>query len=208
MTGVYISEVCLIGLFAINTAPGPIVLMAVFLGGTVVYHVLMRRALMPLARGLLLEAEEESTREGSMLTNSDTKTDEARKVASSHSDSMREKPKGAEVKGMGPLGKFFDPRKSKSHNSVKTLVPDYPLHGYAEEDEELAYLDPNVKSRRPHLWIVRDEMGISRREIQTCSEWGVQVSDEYATFDAKGKVVWEGRDSVQNMPIWEKRIDY
>lgn len=45
MIGVYLAEVCLIGLFAMNAAPGPIAMMGVFLGLTIVYHITMYRAL-------------------------------------------------------------------------------------------------------------------------------------------------------------------
>ncbi|TAQ86496.1 hypothetical protein B7494_g5178 [Chlorociboria aeruginascens] len=45
---VYISEVCLLGLLAINTASGLIVLMVVFLGFTAIFHAAMRHALKSL----------------------------------------------------------------------------------------------------------------------------------------------------------------
>lgn len=55
--GVYLSELCLIGLFAINTgdqtqAIGPLVLMVIFLIITILYHLTMRHALGPLIEHL------------------------------------------------------------------------------------------------------------------------------------------------------------
>jgi hypothetical protein len=48
------------------------------------------------------------------------------------------------------------------------------------------------------------------RECQECREI-VLISDAYATFNEKGKVVWdlmEMEGSLQDVPIWEKRVDY
>ncbi|KAK5166731.1 phosphate metabolism protein 7 [Saxophila tyrrhenica] len=52
-TGIYLSEICLIGLFAIGTsstnmAIGPLVLMIICLAGTIVWHVFMNRSLQKL----------------------------------------------------------------------------------------------------------------------------------------------------------------
>jgi hypothetical protein len=105
---------------------------------------------------------------------------------------------------------IFDPRKFKSFKSVRALVPAYPSPMYEEDDTEMAYLDPAVTRQVPRLWIVRDEMGISARECQECHEI-VPISDAYATFNEKGKVVWNPmkmEGSLQDVPIWEKRVDY
>jgi len=45
MIGIYLAEICLIGLFVMNTAPGPIAMMGVFFVLTVVYHITMYQAL-------------------------------------------------------------------------------------------------------------------------------------------------------------------
>jgi len=52
MIGVYLAEICLIGLFAINTSPGPIAMMGAFLGLTIVYHITMYQALGQLTKYL------------------------------------------------------------------------------------------------------------------------------------------------------------
>lgn len=51
--GVYLAEICMIGLFAINTAgskvaAGPLVLMVIALIVTILFHISMRNALQPL----------------------------------------------------------------------------------------------------------------------------------------------------------------
>lgn len=61
LTGVYLAEVCMIGLFGISAAIGPIILMVVALVATVLFHIAMNSALDPLLYNLpkSLEAEEE-----------------------------------------------------------------------------------------------------------------------------------------------------
>ncbi|KAI9824227.1 MAG: hypothetical protein M1832_002034 [Thelocarpon impressellum] len=62
MTGVYLGEVCLIGLFAIGKAPGPLVLEVVLLVFTVLYHFSLNAALDPMLQYLpkTLATEEEA----------------------------------------------------------------------------------------------------------------------------------------------------
>jgi hypothetical protein len=208
MTGVYLGEVCLLGLFAINTAPGPIVLMAVFLGGTAIYHAIMRHALRPLTR--YLPDGLEGPHMNSLFSTSDHKSYDASKAGFPPSEAETVAPKKMVAKRADLFSRIFDPRKFKSFKSVRVLVPDYPGPIYEEEDAETAYLDPAVTRQVPRLWIVRDEMGISVRECQECREI-VPISDAYATFNEKGKVVWDPMEmegSLQDVPIWEKRVDY
>lgn len=50
-------------------------------------------------------------------------------------------------------------------------------------------------------------MGISAKEVKDSSAV-VSITDEFAHFNEKNKVVWEEYDHLENMPIWEKRVDY
>lgn len=88
------------------------------------------------------------------------------------------------------------------------MVPNWPTPQYLEEEQETAYFNPAITSPVPRLWIARDEMGISKKEVQDTSEI-IPISDDFATFNPKGKIVWsyEGA-TLQDMPIYEKRIDY
>ncbi|KAH8602366.1 hypothetical protein B0O99DRAFT_561765 [Bisporella sp. PMI_857] len=214
MTGVYLAEICLIGLFAINTAPGPIVLMAVFLGFTVVYHILMRQAFKQLTTYLpgSLEGDEQI----GLFNTSDEKSYDATKAGAPPSEMAPVTPSGFVATKATLLSKVFDPRKFRSFDSVKTLIPNFPPPRYEEQEEALAYFNPAVRSEVPRLWIVRDEMGISRREVRDSSDV-VDISDEYARFNEKGKIIWdtelvdkENGDvaNLENVPVWEKRIDY
>jgi hypothetical protein len=210
MTGVYLSEVCLIGLFAINTAPGPIVLMAVFLGATVIYHVTMNRALEPFIKYLPESTDGSDLRE--MFKTEDNKSYDASRTSTSPSESQRlAEPKGLNAKKTALFGKFFDPSKFKSHAAAQKLVPDWAPPLYEEEEANTAYYNPCISSSPPPLWIAKDEMGISAREIQESSQVN-PITDEYARFDGpKGKIVWNSPDeggNLRDVPIYEKRIEY
>ena len=202
MTGVYISEVCLIGLFAINTSIGPIVLMAVFLVFTALYHALMRHALLPLIRYLPESYDAETS-----FDHKDAGSYELKHASSPPTETQTLASKGVSAKKAGLLAKFFDPRKFASHQVAKQLVPQYTPPHYEELEEERAYFHPAIMALKPRLWIVRDDLGISQREVAESGRV-VDISDEWATFNEKGKVVWTGQEEVQKMPLWEKRIDY
>lgn len=203
MTGVYISEVCLIGLFAINTAPGPIVLMVVFLVFTALYHAMMRNALRPLVKYLpdSIEGDAEAPFERSDIGDYDA-------------SQTRLVPSEAPLPPLTTLSsrkaalytRLFNPRTAQSYAKVRALIPSYSPPRYVEREEEFAYYNPAITSLKPRLWIVRDEMGISQKEVRESTQV-VDISDDFARFDEKGKIAWDS-DRLQSVPIWEKRIDY
>lgn len=205
MTGVYLGEICLIGLFAINTAPGPIVLMAVFLGFTAIYHAMMRHALKPLTMYLPEKLENDGQNE--LFHTKDHKSYDLSKsdgVAPTDMEKVQSSKMGARKAGL--FGRVFNPAKFSSHSKVRSLVPDYPAPQYEAEYEDLAYFNPAITSIVPQIWIVKDEMGISSREVRDTSEV-LPITDKLARFDEKNKVVWD-QTRPEDAPIWEKRIDY
>lgn len=204
MTGVYLSEVCLIGLFAVNTAPGPIVLMAVFLGGTIIYHVLMRRALKPLM--VYLPDDIKGEDRVAMFSTADHRSYDAAKASIPPSEATTVAPKKTSAKKANLFAALFDVRKFKSFGGVRTLVPNYAPPQYEEQDADLAYFDPAITEQVPHLWIARDEMGISVKEVMDTRDV-VPISDEFAWFNEKGKIQWD-QDRLLDVPVWQKRIDY
>jgi hypothetical protein len=208
MTGIYLSEICLIGLFAINTAPGPIVLMAVFLVATIIYHTLMNIALQPLIR-YLPETMEGTGPRDMFKTN---KSYDASQASAPPSESYGgDQSNGITTKKASFMRKLFDPSKFKSHAAAQKLVPDWTPPQYEHEDADLAYYNPCISSPAPTLWIVQDEMGISAREVRNSSEV-IRITDEFARFEGpKGKIIWDSPDeggNLRDMPIYEKRIDY
>ncbi|KAF7924907.1 hypothetical protein EAE99_006384 [Botrytis elliptica] len=205
MVGVYISEVCLLGLFAINTTIGPIVLMGVFIFLTAVYHAVMRHALKPLT--MYLPRSTDGDDQVALFETPSNNTHEYTKSALPPTQSEGRGEDAKKSKKAAILGKLFDPRKFKSHARAKKFVTSREeLPSYEEAVESQAYLDPAITSPPQTLWIVRDEMGISQHEVEATSGV-IPISDELSTFNEKGKVVWN-RDTVLQAPIREKRIDY
>lgn len=220
MTGVYLAEVCLIGLFAINTAPGPIVLMAVFLVGTAIYHAMMRHALKPLME-YLPENYDGGLEEGGaagLLMKGGRKCYDASKTSDPPLEAgpaaNPSKRQNIDAKKANFLSKLFDPRKFKSHQAVKALVPSFSPPRYDEEDEINAYYNPVVYEEVPRLWVMRDEMGISRRECEMSREVpGLSMFDDLAMLNEKNEVVWARPEedegvAIEEVPIWEKQVDY
>ncbi|KAG9240791.1 hypothetical protein BJ878DRAFT_524228 [Calycina marina] len=204
MIGVYLAELCLIGLFAINTAPGPVALMVIFLVLTVSYHVAMNQALGQLTVYL---PETFGDRDNlTMFTSADVNSYNYSVAGVPPSEAAPARQSAFQTKISELLSRFFSPYKFSSFHKAKALMPTLPLPKYTEEEEKLAYFNPIIRSEPPKLWIVRDEMGISAQECSDTSE-SVEVSDEYASFDSKGQIVWD-RDDLDQVPIWEKKIDY
>lgn len=203
MTGVYLAEVCLLGLFGIKAAAGPIVITAVLLIVTAIYHASMRHALRPLTWYLPDELDAQNDLE---FSHADHNSYDAKKFAvpPSEADVI---PAGAlKARKASLFQKLFDPKKAKSFQKVKSLVPNWPAPKYEEEDEAFAYFDPAVVSPAPKLWIAKDEMGMSTVEVAESSKY-VSITDEMARFNEKGKIVWD-EDRLTDAPIYEKRIDY
>lgn len=65
-TGIYLGEICMIGLFAVSKAIGPVVLMVIFLIFTILFQITITKHFSPLLTGISrsLAAEERAHREG------------------------------------------------------------------------------------------------------------------------------------------------
>ena len=191
--GVYIGEICLIGLFGINQAPGPTILMFVFLVFSVLFHVSLMNATAPLLDTLpkSLEVEEEH-----LLGLEKEAGANGEKGATSLP---------APHKQPSMIQKFMRPDLYTDYHTLRRLVP----RGFAEiiytpEIEKNAYYNPSITSSAPLLWIPRDSMGISRQEVAHTSKI-IPITDEGATFDDKGKIQW---DPETKPPIYEDKIYY
>jgi hypothetical protein len=193
LTGVYLSEICLIGLFGIAGAIGPVILMVVTLIFT----------LDPLLYSLprTLEVEEESLR-GEIL-----------EAGQGDGTGLKEKNGGTTV-GPAPtkkpnmFTKFFKPHVFADYHTLRKLVP----HGlvdadnlYEEAVERNAYYPPSVVSEIPLLWIPRDAGGVSAQEIAHTSRI-IPITDEGCTIDDKNKLQWDQEGA--RPPLWSEKIYY
>jgi len=228
--GVYIAELCLIGLFAIGASgsavsTGPLVLMIIFTVLTALYHVTMRRALNPLTNYLpsdLFVDQEEDAAARSAMEEGVPSRDSAAARHSSSAPIMSDKQEwGAASNGKksapqqklgigGKISRFLFPQPKESHHVLKDnlLEPDM-THSTVQYDEDVhrgAYLHPAIIAEVPKLWIARDELGVSEQEVRHTGKI-VPITDEGAWFDEKGKVRWD-EEHLERAPLWEDRVCY
>ncbi|ORY14002.1 hypothetical protein BCR34DRAFT_560961 [Clohesyomyces aquaticus] len=228
MTGVYLSEICLIGLFAIKVgddraAIGPLAIEVVLLVFTTIFHLSVRRALRshetrvaysdPVPTPQATDgADPENGRNGQTVDGAGMPTEKSTLPLTKSTSSPVPPPKPTRVPGF--LSKFLNPEKNSVPNLATSLDAFYhtPQRPLPVEIAKRAYFNPAVTSPTPVLWIVRDEMGISAREVQNSRKavLGLEITDEQATLDEKNKIVWKNGEegNARAAPIWEEKIIY
>lgn len=197
--GIYLSEICLIGLYAIgvgttNQAIGPLVLMVVFLAGTIAWQVLLGRHLRKMDNTLPEDDVAEQTAhnvQGNDLekhaygngTNGTNGTSNGATHAGTN---------GASVNGHGYDGLLYEPGhkqtalesqpskggimgsiqnfpkpKQAASNHIWNVAPHLstPVRPYTDREHREAYMHPAAVSETPMVWIARDDYGISRTEV-------------------------------------------
>ena len=210
MTGVYLAEICMIGMTAVSKSPGPLILMVAFFIFTIFFHITMNSALDPLLYNLprALQVEEEALMDsarghGEVDGQEVGNTDDAKtgKVLSGGDSSV------VEEKGNFVM-KFLKPWQYSSYMHLRKLVPHNQLdldHLYEEHTELNSYYPPSVFDRTPLLWIPEDAAGVSKQEIALTSRI-IPITDEGCTLDDKNKIVWDTEGA--RPPIWEEKTYY
>jgi hypothetical protein len=226
-TGIYLAEICMIGLFGASVAPGPLVLMVVFLIFTVLFHISLNSALNPLLYNLpqSILAEEESRRidteaargvdGGQPGYNGGSNGHNGNNIAhlpsaDSAIKDIREAQTMHTSNGKKPnfIVKFLKPWVYSDYLALRALVPlgvlDYN-NLYSDEVAHNAYYPPTVNSPTPLLWIPSDAAGISKQEIAHTSKV-IPITDEGCELNEKGKLVWD-REGTRP-PVWEEKVEY
>lgn len=215
--GVYIAEVCMVGMFIVSKAAGPAVLMAAFLVFTILFQITMSRALDPLLYSLprSLEVEEEAiqrSQQGSELEEGQANNGAGPSNGGGIANGARKLlPGGAD--GVQKQGNFFvkwlKPWLYADYATLRQLVPHENSFGldrqYTEEVERDAYFPPSVTSATPVLWIPADPAGVSKQEVFNTSKV-IPISDEGCTLDDKNHIVWDAEEA--RPPIWSEKIYY
>ncbi len=214
-TGIYLAIICMIGLFAVSKAWGPLILMIIYLIFAALFHISLNSAVDPLLYALpkSLAAEEDALlalEDGHTGNNTDHMADN-KGTHITAKDSVGSDSNG---KGLPPaphkqpnfLSKFLFPHKYTDYHTLRRLVP----RGFAEitynpEVERDAYYHPAISSPTPVLWIPRDEMGVSRQECRHSSKV-IPMTDEMAGFDHKGNMVWDHESA--RPPIYQEKVYY
>lgn len=201
LVGVYISEICMIGLFAASVAIGPLILMIAFLIFTVLFNLTVNNAIEPLLYNLprTLESEEAELRKQASESTKNGKPD-AEKIMNGDAAPDGKKP--------NLFTKWLKPWTYCDYAAMRQLVPTDALdvdNLYTDEIEQNAYLPPSVSSDIPLLWIPEDAMGISKQEVRDTGRV-VPITDEGCTLDDKNNLVWD--EVGVRPPIWDEKIYY
>jgi hypothetical protein len=228
--GVYIAEICMVGMFAVSASPGPAVLMAAFLVFTILFHLTMARALNPLMYGLprTLNMEEEAYQartgvlegaEGAAVTNGggnkimNKLTGKLAPAMSKLAPAATKMTPGGSSAGVQKKGNFFmkwlQPWNYADYATLRALVPQGEhmdlAYQYSEEVEADAYWPPSVTKPTPILWIPEDAAGVSKQEVLMTGKV-IPISDEGCTLDEKNKIIWDMEGA--RPPIWNEKVYY
>jgi len=224
MVGVYLGELCLLGLFGIGvgselTAIGPVVLQVVLIATTIAFHLLLKTKLKPLVERLPLEASTESHKNG-VVNGRHSEDGLVSEVPSEPEhkhdgrDYIGKRTTYPHTEKKEPLYKrIFTPRQATASEIAAGMSPHFrqPVPSYTQQEVLEAYMHPALAQQNPVIWLARDAAGISRREVdamkQRIGRYGVEATDDGAVMNEKGKVEWTN-ESVTQAPLWERKIVY
>lgn len=215
--GVYLSELCLLGLFGARGAAGPAAMMVVALVATALAHVGMNRLLKPLERYMPKPLRQED--EEAPLINGEEDEAAADDDDEGHETMMtrvrRSAPGWVPSLALGLFERFLMPSRDAQREMREWFEQPDVLGGDVDDDTrpteeqlENAYVNPALTSKTPKLWLLRDDMGISAREGEENEKAGITTTDEGAELDDKNHVVWDTRDGAGNVPAFKKPVRY
>ncbi|TIA19856.1 DUF221-domain-containing protein [Aureobasidium pullulans] len=216
--GIYLAEICLIGLMTAQGGEGPAKLMLILLILTVIYQTYLNMILAPLTNTLSDELMAENEEEALAHANDqgatvpiDVEGDGVQpKQAGPYFENKTANAVAAHFKRGGLFAPFlFNGSKSKYPALRRQLwdaFPGQPAPEIPEETLKHAYHHPAITAKPPTLWIVRDELGVSAQEIKETKKV-IDISDEGARFNEKGKIEWD-EDDLRQAPIWKPRVEY
>jgi len=231
--GLYIAEVCLIGLFAMasggpSQAPangqsgpevnvyargalGPLILMIITLVFTALYHISLNTAISPHLEALPKSVAAEEER---LLIADGHYGDAAAKEAAQESAQETFDAQGnpalatpAPHKRPNILTKFLRPDIYTDYATLRRIVPQAEPVVYSREVEENAYYNPAITSELDIIWIPRDPLGVSREAVRDTGKI-LPITDEGAHLDEKNNIVWGGQYDQEQPPIYQEKVYY
>ncbi|KAI1620986.1 hypothetical protein EDD37DRAFT_140719 [Exophiala viscosa] len=199
MTGVYVAEICLFGLFSIKKAAGPSTLTILLLIVTGLYHLTVNKYLSPLETyipvDVLAEDEEEP-----LLNGDGDITDHSRifRVGAGKVPSVL----------LDPLASFLEPHIFASQEALRPWLEDpegefAESNSYTDEQVENAYVNPVLISKTPEVWIPRDRKGVSKIEIEENGKAGIPSTDDGAELGPSNEILWD-REDFSTVPIFKE----
>ena len=186
MTGVYFSELCLIGLFGIKKAEGASTMTVVLLIVTILYHLTVNKYLAPLEHNMPLDVLLNAT-------DTDTDTDEEQPLlggegssdrSDQHAQSRIFKLKYGKIPTilLDPLASFLEPHVFASQESLRPWLQDPEAEfeesaSYTEEQLKNAYLNPALTSKAPKIWLPKDPPVFRHRKSKRMrrSDWPARI---------------------------------
>jgi len=225
LTGVYLSALCLIGLFAIGCSKnaisaGPLAIMIVFLVIVIIFQFLLDRALAPLEQTMPLELLQgnkySTTVVEQIMDEHEMKQDQMEAGSSNRGNSVPEfvKHEGdapqPKKKPFNALSRTVEPMLLKFYEANKSIAPaegDHNIPAYTSEEYEQAYLNPAITSPAPIVWLAKDPAGVSKILVQENREAGIESTDAHAEMDEKNKLVWR-EEKVREAPLWLRPVRY
>lgn len=204
MTGVYLAELCLLGLFSIKKAAGPSTLTIILLVVTGLYHFTVNKYLSPLETYMPIDVLAQDEEEEPLLNGDGDITEQSRiyRVGEGKVPSVL----------LDPLASFLEPHIFASQEALRPWLED-PEGEYDEEnsytDEQLekAYVNPALTSKTPKVWIPRDRKGVSKQEVQENEKAGIPSTDEGAELGPSNEIVWN-REDFSTVPIFSEPTRY
>ena len=216
LTGIYIAELALIGLFGLGGATGPVIMIAVLFLVTVIYNALMNRYLEPLEKYLpadLANTQAADNESAPLLA----QAEEARGDGDAQSN-VQQLAQHARVPSgvVDPLARFLEPNIFASYHAMRAwlredesgyrdMVEDVP--DYSGDQLKKAYVNPALTSSTPLIWLPKDGTGASGNEVRENEKASLKASDQAAWIDGKGRVHWDGQN-FQEVPIWKAETRY
>jgi calcium permeable stress-gated cation channel len=209
VTGIYLSELCLIGLFGAREAPGPSILMIILLIATIIYHSILNRVLKSVKANIAVNAEGETVpllaaEEGNAenVENHESRRKSADIGLSKLPSSISE-----------PIARSVESYIASTRSRIRSWMNDPSARQpedevqYSKEEIRTAYLNPALTSRTPKLWLVKDDAGVSAHEIEENEAVGIAATDEGAFLDSHNRVVW-AQDDFGKVPIFKTPVNY
>jgi hypothetical protein len=236
--GVYLSTICLAGLFGISKSWGPLGLMLIFLVFIIAFQFLVGHALGPLepisrpsdikrdltdadvarnyggeerppSDGERTTVGEEYEMKSGMNNGTNGHTPANGTQNPTSEDATPTDSTSKNLKG-NFLTRRLAPYVHKFYESGKALVAD--CHDDTPEYEQgyidEAYLNPAIVDETPIIWLAKDPMGLSDHMVLENKESGLLSSDEGAWLTEKNKVEWDVEEAESKVPIFEKRVNY
>jgi calcium permeable stress-gated cation channel len=210
MTGIYLAELCLLGLFSIREAAGPAAMLGVLFVLTIIYHVMTNRYLSPLEKVLPVDNLGSEDEQEPLLSSEHAEQSHSRhvrRIQKMGRAAIDKLPSGL----LDPFKTLLEPRLLPAVEDLRPWLVN-PASGdeppaYSDDEVSNAYKNPAFTSKMPKVWIPKDQYGVSAKEIEANDKVGISTTDEGAELDRSRKLSWS-EDDFEAAPIFKAAKKY